>query len=187
MTMTMKEPKNSGESGLGSCKNTVSMYELFKRYPNEKTVGETHKTLLNNSIIGKNFNEIATILAQNNMKNAFTAKITEKQELLLSAGFTSIKLGKSLVMPKTVFTCFYPAKFESPVLHKLAMNEKITDGEIEIKRPETAKLITCANKELLEELLKKDETVETTMNSTWNRVFNRKCQDTGTSGVTQGL
>ena len=165
MTMTMKDLKNSAESRLGSCKNTVSMYELFEKYQNKKTVGETHKILLNNSITGKNFSEIATILAQNNMKNAFMATIMEKQELLLSVGFTSIKLGKGLAMPKTMFTYFYPAKFESPVLHKLAMNKKVTNRETEIKRPETAKLITYANKEELEELLKNDKTVETTMNN----------------------
>ena len=96
---------------------------------------------MNNSITGKNFNKIATILAQNNMKNAFTATITEKQDLLLSAGFTSIKLGKGLAMPKTLFTCFYPEKFESPVLHKFA------------------------NKEELEELLKENKMVETKMNN----------------------
>ena len=61
--MTTRETKNGTESGLGSCENTVSMYELFEKYPNEKTVGETHKTLLNNSITGKDFAEIATIIA----------------------------------------------------------------------------------------------------------------------------
>ena len=165
MTMTMKDPKNSAESRLGSCKNTVNMYELFEKYPNEETVGETHKTLLNNSITGKNFNEIVTILAQNNMKIVFMATITDKQELPLSAGFTSIKLGKRLVMPKTMFTCFYPAKFRSPVLHKLATNKRVTNGETEIKRPETAKLIACTNREELEELLKKDKAVKTRMDN----------------------
>ena len=97
------------------------------------------------------------------MKNAFIAMIVDTKVLVLSAGYTSIKSGKGLAMPKTIFTCFYPTRFESPVLHKLTTDDQGTNNAMMIKRPDTAKLIECTNGKDLVETLEKEEDIKAAM------------------------
>ena len=51
----------------------------------------THKTLSKNFVPGETFADIANIIVQNEMKNAFIISLIKENEIHMSSGFTIIK------------------------------------------------------------------------------------------------
>ena len=107
---------------LGSCENNVSMFKLFENHPDKETVEETHKILSKNFIPGKTFADVVNIIAQNEMKNAFIISLDKENNICLSSGFTMIKSGKGLCLPKVMFVNFYPGRIFGPFMERLRLS-----------------------------------------------------------------
>ena len=163
MKNTNDKDKTHAARQPGSCKKDVSMFQLFENHPNKETIEEAHETLSKNFVPGRTFADIADIIALNGMKNAFVITLNNKNEIRLSSGFTMIKSGKGICLPKVMFSNFYPGRMEKPILEKLPSEKGGQFGYVTVQLPDLSKLVDCESEEDLKAQLELEETSETTV------------------------